>query len=603
MLLFVSKCSLCVKSLTRNCSIFIEHANAYKLIYRQAGVRSVKVTHDRTVAIQNMACLTPFKISSFTKHIVDNKLTAAYQAEVDHVACTVQSGFRPGEEWFVPEANIVISDEQFRAWEKHFLPNIEEWRQQIRSRGGDKSNCAKNFLNETIPFLVEVVVQCGVYFILDFPTHEMAQRLLLFPGYEVWAQQKRVECALLASTRVETVMRKTEAATRGSYEQVNQRLDQVVALMSELVQQNKDLRDDISRLRQNNDHHRHHHEPQQPQQPQQQHQQPQQQPQQQQQQPQQQPARAPPRAAPIPLRDADRPRIPIVSRKLPVSLEAIRREWNDNKLSSFIHTPNATTLWRDSDGKNTIYQAWKKRVDIISTIEDRAREHNVSFDDMLQRLETERVAEKKTASMLLKAWREARKKRKRGDDNNGDGDDDNTTDGNTTDGNPPPQAAAAAAPPPPPPQFVAGATWQRAGAAGRDGRRAPTTTTTRRRPTTTTTRRPTATTTRRPPPATTTTTTTRQTTLRQGFRLHRACATAAATIWNGGVDGEWQRRQTAIILETAMAHGITGNPHVPDSWNRIRDNPEMNRRFLENNAWREAELQRVQGLVDRNFQP
>jgi hypothetical protein len=123
MLLFLSKCSLCVKSLTRNCSIITEHANAYKLIFRQAGVRSVKVTHNRTVAIQNMACLTPFQILSFTKHIVDTKLMAAYQAKVDHVACTVQSGFRPGEEWFVPEANILISDEQFRAWEKHFLLN------------------------------------------------------------------------------------------------------------------------------------------------------------------------------------------------------------------------------------------------------------------------------------------------------------------------------------------------------------------------------------------------------------------------------------------------------------------------------------------------
>jgi hypothetical protein len=88
-----------------------EHSNAYNLIYRDAGVRTVKVTHDRTVAVQNMSSLSPYQISSFTKHIVDNKLLAAYQAEVDHDACTVQSGFQRGEEWFVPEANIVMSDD------------------------------------------------------------------------------------------------------------------------------------------------------------------------------------------------------------------------------------------------------------------------------------------------------------------------------------------------------------------------------------------------------------------------------------------------------------------------------------------------------------
>jgi hypothetical protein len=403
-----------------------------------------------------MACLSPHQISSFTKHIVDNKLSAAYQAEVDHVACTVQSGFRPGEEWFVPEANIVISDQQFRNWEKHFLPNIEVWRQQIRGRDGDKSDCAKNFLHETIPFLVEVVVQCGIYFILDFPTHEMAQRLLLFPGYEVWANQKRRECALLSATRVENTMRTTEAATRGSYEQVHQRLDQVVALMSELVQQNKDLRDDVNNLRQRpphpHDHHHdhHHHHPEQQQQ----------QPQQDQPQPlpaAQAPAAIATRAARMPLREAARPRIPIVSRKMPVSLREVQQEWNDNRLASFIRTKDATKLWLDADGKNTIYQAWKKRLDIISFIEDSAKKNKVTFDVELQRLENERLNSRtrKTASHLLKEWRlqrqETRKKRKRDDrddDNDNDDDDDDPTTNNDDDDNDQPPLP----PPPPPPQ-------------------------------------------------------------------------------------------------------------------------------------------------------
>ena len=221
--------------------VFSEHANAYKLIYRDAGVHSVKVTHDRTVAIQNMSNLTPHQISSFTKHIIDNKLSSAYQAEVDFDACTVQSGFRPGEEWFVPEANIEIPPPLLREWTKYLLPRIDTWRAERTGRHGDKSPCADNFLNETIPFLVEVIVQCGIYFILEFPTHEMAQLLMGFPGYEEWAHRKRQECANLSATRVEDRMQVMEEATRGSYERLNQRFDELVGLLSQVVEQNNNL--------------------------------------------------------------------------------------------------------------------------------------------------------------------------------------------------------------------------------------------------------------------------------------------------------------------------------------------------------------------------
>jgi hypothetical protein len=338
-----------------------------------------------------MAWLTPHQISPFTKHIVDNKLLAAYQAEVNHVACTVQSGFRPGEEWFMPEANIVITTEQLRDWGKHFLPNIKTWRQQIRCQGGDKTNCAKNFLNKTIPFLVEVVVQCGIYFILDFPTHEMAQRLMAFGGYEIWAHQKRSECALLAATRVENAMW----------------MDQVVTLLSQLVQQNKDLRDNIDNLRQQGG------------QRQQQDEDQQHKDQQQQQghhyhQHQQQPAPAA-MAAPapnLPLQEVDQPWVPIVSKKMPDSLKAIRKEWDDNRLASFVRAPNATKLWLDADWKTTIYQAWHKRFFLISTIEDRAKANNNAFNDELERLENERIANGKTASQLW--WQQTRKRKRKG---------------------------------------------------------------------------------------------------------------------------------------------------------------------------------------------
>jgi hypothetical protein len=60
---------------------------------------------------------------------------------------------------------------------KKLLPNLQTWRQQANSRGGDKSVCCDSILNHVLPYFIEVLVQDGVYFVRDFPTHPMSALL------------------------------------------------------------------------------------------------------------------------------------------------------------------------------------------------------------------------------------------------------------------------------------------------------------------------------------------------------------------------------------------------------------------------------------------
>jgi hypothetical protein len=60
---------------------------------------------------------------------------------------------------------------------------MTEWRQEVR--------CQQLSLNELLPFLMEVVMQGGIYFIRDFPRHPFRELLKQLQGYELWASTSR----------------------------------------------------------------------------------------------------------------------------------------------------------------------------------------------------------------------------------------------------------------------------------------------------------------------------------------------------------------------------------------------------------------------------
>ena len=84
------------------------------------------------------------------------------------------AGFRQDDEYFVPRASIRLPN-SIHYYIERLLPDLTEWkRQSWMPQVGDKSECCRNFLYDLLPFLVKVIVQDGIYFIMDHPHHELS---------------------------------------------------------------------------------------------------------------------------------------------------------------------------------------------------------------------------------------------------------------------------------------------------------------------------------------------------------------------------------------------------------------------------------------------
>jgi hypothetical protein len=91
--------------------------------------------------------------------------------------CNVMSGHRKKELcYFAPRCLLEVLNSV--GWcSQRLLPLLQVWRTQRNSRIGDKSTCCDKFLNHILPYFVEVLVQDGIYFIVDFPHHPVSQML------------------------------------------------------------------------------------------------------------------------------------------------------------------------------------------------------------------------------------------------------------------------------------------------------------------------------------------------------------------------------------------------------------------------------------------
>ena len=87
------------------------------------------------------------------------------------------SGHRKGEDsYFVPCTLLPL--QHSTVWYcRKLLPNLQLWRQQAKSRLGDKSVCCDKFLNHVLPYFIEVLIQDGIYFVKDFLNHPVSQLL------------------------------------------------------------------------------------------------------------------------------------------------------------------------------------------------------------------------------------------------------------------------------------------------------------------------------------------------------------------------------------------------------------------------------------------
>ena len=86
------------------------------------------------------------------------------------------TGFNIEEPYFVPRTSIPL-DHTIEYYVKKVLPNYDRYCREINSHRGDQTLCSKKFVFDTLPFLVNVLVQDGFYFVRDFPSHPVSHLL------------------------------------------------------------------------------------------------------------------------------------------------------------------------------------------------------------------------------------------------------------------------------------------------------------------------------------------------------------------------------------------------------------------------------------------
>ena len=87
------------------------------------------------------------------------------------------AGFSKKQAYFVPRALLPLPH-AIGWYEERLRPELATWREEAAHPTlEDKSICADKFLNELIPYFLEVVVQDGIYFVKDFPNHPFSQLL------------------------------------------------------------------------------------------------------------------------------------------------------------------------------------------------------------------------------------------------------------------------------------------------------------------------------------------------------------------------------------------------------------------------------------------
>ena len=146
-------------------------------IYDATGIEHCKLTHHRTSALQYAGFngLNPHQVHTLTKHLIE-KIMSAYQSEAEKETLKVMAGFEKNEPYFVPRSLLQLPYPILWYVQK-LLPNYTTWVQQQSERNGDKSSCGKKFIHDLIPYLIEVLVQDGVFFTRDFPNHEVSHYL------------------------------------------------------------------------------------------------------------------------------------------------------------------------------------------------------------------------------------------------------------------------------------------------------------------------------------------------------------------------------------------------------------------------------------------
>jgi hypothetical protein len=94
------------------------------------------------------------------------------------------------------------------------------------SPSGDHSKTALNLLFGVLPFATKVVIQDGVFFIKDFPNHEVTKLLLkvMPPTFERWAKGMREQIEKDLESGNQNMLKALDEATLGAFQCIREDL-------------------------------------------------------------------------------------------------------------------------------------------------------------------------------------------------------------------------------------------------------------------------------------------------------------------------------------------------------------------------------------------
>ena len=199
---------------------------AYRSVLKATGVSWGKVTHLRKTGMEQASAhgdLGIDEIATMSKHRT-NKIYR-YATELYTPLMKVMAGFKRTEAYFVPRTQVELPVE----WdaESIIFPHLETWRLQAASPTGDQSDAASNFLNKMLPFLARVIIQDGIFWLRDFPNHEISITLrnVMPAGYEEWARETRALVEEEVRNVIQSRTLELNAAAQASYMQLSQKVD------------------------------------------------------------------------------------------------------------------------------------------------------------------------------------------------------------------------------------------------------------------------------------------------------------------------------------------------------------------------------------------
>jgi hypothetical protein len=104
--------------------------------------------------------------------------------ECDQIAMTVMSGFRIHEPHYVESEHIIIPTNIIERPIGYLVPNYGKYLAQLATVSPQKIICGKMFLYDIIPYLVTTFLQCGFFFMFDYPDHTITNNFKKIHGYQ-----------------------------------------------------------------------------------------------------------------------------------------------------------------------------------------------------------------------------------------------------------------------------------------------------------------------------------------------------------------------------------------------------------------------------------